>query len=106
MNGFRFNAVTVSRQDEAPAAPSLSDRIGGVAAFVDEKRGPRNQHPNPVAPEIDYALSFPTHSPATGLERPILAGTELRWAAVHGIVTRNKRLMRLENTLRATPCAP
>ena len=41
-------------------------QVGGVAALVEEKkRGPRNPHPNRVAPEIEerilqFALDFPT----------------------------------------------
>lgn len=43
-------------------------QIGGVAALVEEKRGPRNPHPDRVAPEIEqkslaYALNFPTRGP-------------------------------------------
>src|SRR5262245_10681430 len=41
-------------------------QVGGVAALVEERRGPRGPHPNRVAPEIEqhilrYSLDRPTH---------------------------------------------
>lgn len=82
-------------------------QVGGVAALVEERRGPRNPHPNRVAPEIeqkilDYALSLPTHGPQRVSNELRLAGTEVSPSGVrgvwmrHGIETRYKRLMRLE----------
>jgi len=43
-------------------------QMGGVAALVEQKRGPKGPHPNRVAPEIeqkvlDYSLDKPTHGP-------------------------------------------
>ena len=43
-------------------------QIGGVATLVEQKRGPRNPHPNRVAPDIekrilDYSLQSPTQGP-------------------------------------------
>jgi hypothetical protein len=43
-------------------------QIGGVATLVEQKRGPRNPHPNRIAPEIekrilDYSLQYPTQAP-------------------------------------------
>src|SRR5262245_31963525 len=43
-------------------------QVGGVAGLVEQRRGPRNPHPNRVAPEIekrilDYSLAWPTHGP-------------------------------------------
>jgi hypothetical protein len=82
-------------------------QIGGTAALVEEKRGPRNPHPNRVAPEVeqkilDYALTFPTHGSQRVSNELRLAGVEVGptgvrgvWAR-HGIETRYKRLMRLE----------
>jgi molybdenum-dependent DNA-binding transcriptional regulator ModE len=51
-------------------------QVGGTAALVEEKRGPRNPHPNRVSPEVEeqilaYALELPTH----GADR---VSTELR----------------------------
>src|SRR5690606_21767600 len=31
-------------------------QVGGVAALVEEKRGPRNPHPNHVAPEVEQKI--------------------------------------------------
>jgi Winged helix-turn helix len=83
-------------------------QVGGVAALVEEKRGPRNPHPNRVAPEIeqkilDYALSFATHGPQRVSNELRLAGTEVSSGGVrgvwlrHGIETRYKRLMRQQH---------
>jgi transposase InsO family protein len=82
-------------------------QVGGVAALVEEKRGPKHPHPNRVAPEVeqkilDYALAFPTHGPQRVSNELRLAGTEVGPSGVrgvwsrHGIETRYKRLMRLE----------
>ncbi len=83
-------------------------QIGGVAALVDERRGPRNPHPNRVSGEVeqkilDYALRFPTHgaqrvSNELRLQTIEVGPTGVRgvWAR-HGIETRYKRLMRLES---------
>lgn len=82
-------------------------QVGGVAALVEERRGPRNPHPNRVAPEIeekilDYGLRFPTHGAQRVSNELRLAGTEVGptgvrgvWAR-HGLSTRYQRLMRLE----------
>jgi len=82
-------------------------QVGGVAALVEEKRGPRNPHPNRVAPEIEekilnYALSCPTHGPQRVSNELRLSGIEVSSSGVrgmwlrHSIETRYKRLMRLE----------
>jgi len=65
-------------------------QIGGVAALVEEKRGPRNPHPNHVAPEIEekiheYALSFPTHGPQRVSNELRLTGTEVSPGAVFAV---------------------
>jgi transposase InsO family protein len=82
-------------------------QIGGVAALVEEKRGPRNPHPNRVSAEVeqkilDYALAFPTHGAQRVSNELRLQGIEVgptgvrgAWAR-HGQETRYKRLMRLE----------
>jgi transposase InsO family protein len=82
-------------------------QVGGVGALVEEKRGPRHPHPNRVAPEVeqkilDYAMSFPTHGAQRVSNELRLAGTDVGPSGVrgvwlrHGIETRYKRLMRLE----------
>lgn len=82
-------------------------QVGGVAALVEERRGPKNPHPNRVGPEVeekilDYALIWPTHgaqrvSNELRLKTIEVGPTGVRgvWAR-HGIETRYKRLMRLE----------
>jgi hypothetical protein len=82
-------------------------QIGGVAALVEERRGPRHPHPNRIAPEVeqkilDYALAFPTHGSQRVSNELRLEGTQVGPGGVrgvwlrHGIETRYKRLMRLE----------
>ena len=82
-------------------------QVGGVAALIEEKRGPRNPHPNRVAPQIEekileYALNFPTHGAQRVSNELRLAGCEVGPTGVRGVWTRHrletpyKRLMRLE----------
>src|SRR5262245_1812396 len=82
-------------------------QVGGVAALVEKRRGPKNPHPNRVAAEVeekilDYSLRWPTHgshrvSNELRLQTIEVGPTGVRgvWAR-HGIETRYKRLMRLE----------
>jgi transposase InsO family protein len=82
-------------------------QVGGVAALVEERRGPKNPHPNRVPAEVeekilDYSLRWPTHgsqrvSNELRLQTIEVGPTGVRgvWAR-HGIETRYKRLMRLE----------
>jgi transposase InsO family protein len=82
-------------------------QVGGVAALVEEKRGPRTPHPNRVAPEIEtrilqFALDFPTAGAARvanelRLEAVNVSPTGVRgvWLR-HDLETRTKRLLRLE----------
>lgn len=82
-------------------------QVGGVAALIEEKRGPKNPHPNRVAPEIeqkilDYSLVFPTHGGQRVANELRLQGIEVGPTGVRGVwarhqlETRYKRLMRLE----------
>jgi len=82
-------------------------QVGGVGALVEQRRGPKNAHPNRVAPEVEeqvlaLSLEFPTY----GAQR---IANELRLREVnvspsgvrgvwlrHDLETRYKRLMRLE----------
>jgi transposase InsO family protein len=84
-------------------------QVGGVAALVEQRRGPRNPHPNRVAPEIeekilDYALRFPTHGAQRVANELRLQSVEVGPTGVrgvwhrHNLETRYKRLMRLEQT--------
>ena len=82
-------------------------RFGGVAALVEEKRGPKNPHPNRVPTEVeakilDYAMKYPTHGSQRVANELRLAGTEVGpngvrgvWSR-HNLTTRYQRLMRLE----------
>ena len=82
-------------------------QVGGVAALVEQRRGPRNPHPNRVSPEVevkilDYALAFPTHGGQRVANELRLQGVEVGPTGVRGVwarhqlETRYKRLMRLE----------
>jgi transposase InsO family protein len=82
-------------------------QVGGVAALVEEKRGPRNPHPNRVAPEVEekilqYALDCPTAGPERVANELRLAGVSVSPTGVRGVwlrhdlETRTKRLLRLE----------
>ena len=69
-------------------------QVGGVAALVEEKRGPRHPHPNRVAPEVeekilDYALTFPTHGPQRVSNELRVAGTEVGPSGVRGVWSRH-----------------
>lgn len=80
---------------------------GGVAALVEQRRGPRNPHPNRVAAEVEekilaYALAKPSHGAQRVANEPRLQGVSVSSSGVrgvwsrHDIETRYKRLMRLE----------
>jgi len=82
-------------------------QMGGVAALVEEKRGPRNPHPNRVSPEVEervlaYCLEKPTHGAQRVANELRLQGVNVGQGGVrgvwlrHGLETRYKRLMRLE----------
>ncbi len=82
-------------------------QVGGVAALVEERRGPRNPHPNRVAPEVEaeilaYALERPTHGCQRVANELRLKGIDVSASGVRGVwlrhdlETRTKRLLRLE----------
>jgi transposase InsO family protein len=86
-------------------------QIGGVATLVEQKRGPRNPHPNRVAPDIekrilDYSLQYPTQGPQRVANQLRLDNVNVSAGGVrgvwlrHDIETRHKRLMRLERHAR------
>lgn len=86
-------------------------QMGGVAALVEQKRGPKGPHPNRVAPEVeqkvlDYCLEKPTHGPQRIANELRLANTDISPTGVRGVLQRNnletrfKRLMRLEEHAR------
>jgi transposase InsO family protein len=82
-----------------------------VATLVEQKRGPRNPHPNRVAPDIekrilDYSLQYPTQGPQRVANQLRLDNVNVSSGGVrgvwlrHDIETRHKRLMRLERHAR------
>ena len=82
-------------------------QVGGLSALVEQRRGPKNAHPNRVAPEIEeHILALSLEFPTYGAQR---IANELRLREVnvspsgvrgvwlrHDLETRYKRLMRLE----------
>jgi Winged helix-turn helix len=88
-------------------------QTGGVAALVEQRRGPRGPHPNRVAPEIEeqiraYALEHPTHGAPRVANQLRLAGVTVSAGGVRGVwlrhdlETRLKRLLRLERHAQET----
>lgn len=85
-------------------------QVGGTAALIEERRGPRAPHPNRVSEEVEqsvlaYSLEHPTHGQqrvANELRMKDLqvspAGVRGVWLR-HGLETRHKRLLRLEQQL-------
>ena len=86
-------------------------QVGGVAALVEKKRGPRSPHPNRVAPEIEERiLALCLEHPTWGAQR---IANELRLKGVnvsstgvrgvwlrHDLAHRHQRLLRLEKQAR------
>ena len=82
-------------------------QVGGVAALVEKKRGPRGPHPNRVAPQIEeQILALCLERPTWGAQR---IANELRLKEVnvsstgvrgvwlrHDLAHRHQRLLRLE----------
>ncbi len=88
-------------------------QVGGVAALVEEKRGPRGPHPNRVSQEVeqkilDYALAYPTHGAQRVANELRLQGANVGPSGVRGVwlrhelETRHKRLLRLERVSQDT----
>ena len=86
-------------------------QVGGVEGLIEQRRGPKGPHPNRVEPEIEekilaYALQFPTHGSQRVANQLRLQGIEVGpngvrgvWSR-HGLETRHKRLLRLEQEAR------
>jgi len=88
-------------------------QVGGVAALVEEKRGPRGPHPNRVSQEVeqkilDYALAHPSHGAQRVANELRLQDVNVSPSGVRGVwlrhdlETRHKRLLRLERTSQDT----
>ena len=86
-------------------------QVGGTAALVEAKRGARNPHPNRVSTEVEekilaYCLEKPTHGAARVANELRLAGVTVSPSGVRGVwgrhdlLTRVKRLLRLEKSAR------
>lgn len=82
-------------------------QVGGVAALVEQKRGPKEPHPNRVPPEIEekilaYCLERPTHGAQRVANELRLQEVQVSPSGVrgvwlrHGLETRVQRLLRLE----------
>ncbi len=88
-------------------------QVGGVAALVEQKRGPRNPHPNRVSPEVEerilqFALDRPTYGAQRVANELRLQGITVSPSGVrgvwvrHSIETRHRRLLRLEKASQET----
>lgn len=86
-------------------------QVGGVAALVEQRRGPRAPHPNRVSAEIEVrilemSLQYPTYGAQRIANELRLRGIEVGPAGVRGVwlrhqlETRYKRLMKLESEAR------
>jgi transposase InsO family protein len=82
-------------------------QVGGVAALVEDKRGPKGPHPNRVSEEVEerilaYSLDHPTHGQQRVANELRLQNQNVSPAGVrgvwmrHGLEKRHKRLLRLE----------
>jgi len=88
-------------------------QVGGVAALVEQRRGPRGPHPNRVSEEIEtkilaYALEHPTHGAQRVANELRLQNVNVGVSGVRGVwsrhdlETRLKRLLRLERHVQET----
>jgi len=86
-------------------------KVGGVAALVEERRGPRNPHPNRVSEAVekrilDLCLEKPTYGSQRIANELRLQGVDVSPSGVRGVwlrhdlETRYKRLLRLEAEAR------
>lgn len=64
-------------------------QMGGTAALIEQRRAPRNPHPNRVVPEIEatileYSLKYPTHGSARTANELHLTGVTVGSSGVGG----------------------
>ena len=82
-------------------------QVGGVAALVEQRRGPRGPHPSRVSAQVeqrilDYGLEKPTHGAQRVSNELRLLGVDVGPGGVrgvwqrHNLETRHRRLLRLE----------
>jgi len=88
-------------------------QMGGTAGLIEQRRGARGPHPNRVSPEVeekilDYALSYPTHGSQRVANELRMQNIQVSPSGVRGVwvrhdlVTRHKRLLRLERSAQDT----
>ena len=89
-------------------------QTSGAEGLVDKVKGPKNPHPNRVAPEIeaailDHALAHPTHGPMRVAHELALRGLQVSSGGVRGVwsrhdlLTKHERLLRLERATAERP---
>jgi transposase InsO family protein len=85
-------------------------QVGGTAALIEERRGPRAPHPNRVSEDVEqailaYSLDHPTHGQQRVANELRMKDIQVSPAGVrgvwlrHGLETRHTRLLRLEKQL-------
>lgn len=83
----------------------------GSEGLIDRIAGPRAPHPNRVPSEVEesilaYALEHPTHGPQRTADELLLRGVQVSAGGVRGVwsrhdlLTKQERLLRLEETVR------
>ena len=80
-------------------------QVGGVAALVEQRRGPRGPHPNRVSEEVEakilaYALEHPTHGAQRVANELRLQNVNVGVSGVRGVWSRHDLETRLTRLLR------
>ena len=93
-------------------------QVGGVAALVEQRRGPRGPHPNRVAEDIEakilaYALEHPTHGAQRVANELRLQNVNVGISGVRGVWSRHdletrlkRRMEELEQEKQLSPLPP
>ena len=88
-------------------------QTGGLEALIEQRRGPRNPHPNRVSADVeqailDFCLQYPTKGAQFVANQLRLSGVEVSPSGVrgvwqrHDILKRHQRLLKLEEKARDT----
>lgn len=82
-------------------------QMGGVAGLVEQRRGPRQPHPNRVPQEVEdkileYALERPTHGPQRVANELRLQNVNVSAGGVRGVWLRHE----IETAHRDPPARP
>jgi transposase InsO family protein len=77
----------------------------GAEGLLEKARGPKNPHPNRVAPELEkaileYSLEFPTQGSLRVSQQLLLRGVHVGAGAVRGVWQRNNLLSKHQRLLR------